>query len=1101
MSDPATTLDGLDPLERRALLARLISQEEHTYPVSYAQERLWFLDQLSPGTASFNMPHAIRFDFPIDLGALERAINEIVRRHAMLRTTFTADDGLPRQVVHAELKVGLNVVDLSGLPTSRREEELQRLANEETQRPFDLASGPLLRTTIWRTGPTASVFLLILHHIVSDGWSLGVFFEELGALYQAFVAGRPSPLPPLSIQYHDFSVWQREHLSGHELEAQLAYWKTQLTGLEAVQLPTDRPRPTFPTFRGALSELRISPSVVNRLTDLTRAERATLFMTLLAAFQVLLHRYTRQDDIAVGTYIANRTRAETERLIGFFVNTLVMRANLSAAPSFREQLRRTKAVAVAAYAHQDVPFPRLVQELQPDRDPSRNPLFQVAFQLFNAPVTAAHAARGAVNVFELPLQHAVFDLVLHLWPDSGGLRGHLEYSTDLFDAATVQRIARQYGMLLESIATNPDQEIGALSLMSPSERWNVVERWNNTGRRYDWQRDVVDRFREHVNRHTDSPALLDGERRVTYRELDERSNAIANAVLEAGAGPEIPVAVCLERSIDANAALMGVFKAGAAWVPLDASYPRARLQRMLDDSGARILIARPDCQVAAAGGRTVTLPCTGIFNASISAPPRSPLKPDQLAYIVFTSGSTGVPKGIVVEHRVILNRLAWMAETAPFDAGEVACQRTALSFVDSLWEMLGPLLSGIPAVIVPDETPGDVDALLSLLGANSVTRMWTVPTLLRGILAAPDIAGRVPTLRFWVATGEPLPPDLLAQFYERLPDRTLYNLYGTSEVWDATWYDTRPARRPLIGRPIANVQAYVLDPKGQPCGVGVPGELWIGGAGLARGYLHLPDLTSERFRRNPFRSDANAWIYRTGDEARFLEDGNLEHLGRRDQQCKVRGHRVDLREIEAVLVDHPAVAQAAVLLKQDSHGEGVLHAFIVMADSHRASHEELTSWLGLRVPAVMMPSAFLALESLPVLPNGKVDRSALAAMDGTRIQLDRKFVAPRSDMERTIADLWAELLKLERVGIHDNFFADLGGHSLLATRFVSRLRQRTGLDLGLRRFFEAPTVAELALIADSMAGSTSAPPAIVRQPRKLARVDADGEALTFRDGA
>ena len=1048
------------PEEKRAALAQLVRDGTRPamLPPSFAQERLWFLEQLTPGTAVFNVPYPARLRAPLDLGALERAINGLVARHEILRTTFAAVAGQPVQVIAPALSIPLEVHDLRASPLHTREAEAQALQAAEASRPFDLARGPLLRAAVARLGRADHLLALTFHHIVCDGWSLGLLGRELTELYAAELAGRPPVLPPLRIQYADFAAWQRDWLRGEVLEEQVAYWRQQLAGLAPLELPADRPRPAAQSFDGGAERIEVPADVVAALAALAMRERGTLFMVLLAAFKVLLARYTGQTDIVVGTYIAGRNRAETESLIGFFVNTLALRTELAGNPRFAEALARVRDVALGAYGHQDMPFAKLVEELQPERDLSRNPLFQVVFQLFNAPnAPRADAAPAASE----PHGAAAFDLVFSLrHADDGRITGRVEYSTDLFERETVARMARHYQVLLAGIAADPDRRLSDLPLLVPEERDRILRGWNDTARHYDRETGVLELFDCQVERTPEAVAFRCGVESLSYAALAARSDALARRLLEAGAQPACPVGVCVERSLDLPVALLAAWKAGASYLPLDPSYPRERLGFMLEDAGVRAVIGRGDIAEAIAGGRA---PLVAPDEAGAGTAPLARPRTDEIAYLIYTSGSTGWPKGVAVDHRQILNRLWWMWEDYPFADGEVACQKTPAGFVDSLWELLGPLLAGVATVVVPDAVMRDPRALVDLLAEHEVTRIWLVPSLLRTLLdAVADLGRRLPRLGFWVSSGEDLPAELLERFERELPHAVLYNLYGTSEVWDATWHDSRDDPRPLhrvpIGRPISNVRLYLLDRHGGPVPLGATGELYVAGEGLGRGYVNRPELSAERFVELAVDGRTSERAYRTGDLGRYRADGAVEFLGRADQQVKIRGHRVEPAEIEAALSEHRDVRRAVVVARPGPDGESRLTAYVV-GGGPAPEGRELRRFLQRRLPDYMLPAAWVALESLPLTPSGKVDRTALPEPAAAA---EVPYVAPNGPLQTVLCEQWQDILGVERVGVEDDFFGDLGGHSLLATRAVARIRETLGVDLPLRRFFEATTVRELA---------------------------------------
>lgn len=928
-------------------------------PLSFAQERLWFLDQLSPGSSTFNEYVAIPLNQAFDVDLLRRSIDEIIRRHDILRTTFQEVDGRPVQVVAPSLSIELLIIDLTSLPPAQREAETSRIAHQEVLRPFDLTRGPLVRMMILRLGMLQHIFLFTMHHIVSDGWSMGVFARELTALYAAFSARQPSPLPELSIQYADYAAWQRNWLQGKELERHLAYWRQKLADLPALELPTDRPRPVLQSFCGAREALKLPQVLTEEIKNLCQREGVTLFMTLLAAFKALLYHYTGQEDLVIGTYIAGRNRAEIEPLIGFFINTLVLRTDLSGNPEFRVLLQRVREVTLDAYAHLDLPFPKLVEELQPERDLSRNPLFQVVFQLANVPTLDSSQPHASAP--ELVQRNtSAFDLVVHFNEAGRELLLSFEYSTDLFDALTIKRLASHFLMVLEAITANPDLRLAEIPLLSAVEWEQVLSEWNATERAYHTDRSLVQRFQELAERNSSATAFVYGNRPLSYGALNLRANQLANYLCRLGVEPETLVGICLERSLDVPVALLGVYKAGGAYLPLDPSYPRERLAFMLQDAGVSILISRSDLldKLPTESVKTVCIDTDAEELArQDDKDPTRRVDPGHLAYVIYTSGSTGRPKGVAVAHSQILNRLEWMWEAYPFMPDEVNCQKTALSFVDSIWEFFGALLQNIPTVIIPDEALKDPYLLVRMLETHHISRIWLVPSLLRLLLDTyPDLQDRLPALKFWVTTGEALPFELLQRFRQLMPDSALYNLYGTSEVWDVTWFDTREQQGEAwhvpIGRPIANMRVYALDARLQPAPVGVPGELYVGGVGVARGYMGRPQLTAQQFIPDPFSYQSGARIYKTGDLVRYRPDGNLEYLGRIDHQIKMRGHRIELGEVEAVLQQHPGVKQAIVAMYRDGSVDQKMVAYLIQDPDFQGSLEESAkaAWAAEQVP-------------------------------------------------------------------------------------------------------------------------------------------------------
>jgi amino acid adenylation domain-containing protein len=1043
------------------------NQTMYMFPASFAQQRLWFLDQLELQSAAYNIPASIHLNVALDVEALEQSLNALIERQEVLRTTFVAVDGQPMQVIAPSLKVPLPVVDLSALPEAQREAEALRLANEEAQRPFDLVQGPLLRTTLLKLAAEEYVLLLTIHHIISDGWSLGVLYEELVTLYQAFSTGQPSPLPDLPIQYVDFALWQQERLQGEELAGQLDYWKQHLAGAPALlELPTDRPRPAVPTSQGSTYLVTLSKELDKALKTLSRQEGVTLYMILVAAFQTLLYRYTSQDDMVIGTFIAGRTQAETEALIGFFVNTLVLRIDLSGNPSFRDLLKRVRGVIFDAYAHQEVPFDYLVRELHPTRSLGQNPLFQVMLTL--APPLSALPPGWEPARMVGETGAAKFDLSLELADRSEGLICLFEYSTDLFDEATIARMAGHWRTLLEGILADPSQRLSELPLLTEAERQQLLVEWNDTLTDYPRDLSLHQLFEVQVERTPDAVAEVYENEHLTYRELNSKANQLAHHLQHLGVESEVLVGICMERSLDMMVGLLGILKAGGAYVPLDPTYPPERLAFMVEDARVQVLLTQQRLieRLPRHEARVVCLDTGWEAIAQESEENLvSGIKGENLAYMLYTSGSTGKPKGVLGTHRASINRFYWMWETYPFEPGEVCCQKTSLSFVDSIWEIFGPLLQGIRTVIIPDTVIKDPQRMLQTLATHSITRIVLVPSLLRVLLdTEADLQNQLPHLKYCISSGEALPLELAQRFLKSMPHSVLINLYGSSEVAaDVTCYDTRSNTSPTcipIGRPIANTQIYLLDRHMQLVPIGVAGELYVGGDALARGYFNRPELTAERFIRHPFSDVPGACLYKTGDWAHYRVDGTIELIGRLDHQVKIRGFRIELGEIEAVLVQPPAVQQAVVVAREDMPGDKRLAAYVVPQPQQMPAVSDLRGYLKAKLPDYMVPSAFVLLEALPLTPNGKVDRRALPAPDYSRSELE-SFVAPRTPIEEMVAASWSQVLGIERVGIHDDFFA-LGGHSLLAMQVISRLRAMAQVELPLRSFFEAPTVARLA---------------------------------------
>ena len=1060
-------------------------------PLSFAQQRLWFLDQLHPGMSTYNIARRVRIGGDLDLDVLRRTLDAIVARHEALRTTIVAIDGTPEQSVAPALSIPLPVTDLSALPD--RETRAQRLAVEEARRPFDLARGPLFRAALFRLDPDQHLLVLTVHHIVSDAWSLGVLFREIGAVYRAFLRGEPSPLPDLPIQYADYAAWQRRTLRGEALERVLGYWRDQLEGLPpALELLTDRPRPTVQSSRGAKQSIVIPKPVSDRLKELSRRDGATLFATLLAAFHTLLGRYTGQDDIVVGSPIAGRTQAETEGLVGFFVNTLALRLVQSNDPTFRELLHRAREATLGAYAHQDLPFEKLVEELQPERDLRRTPVFQVAFAYQNFPTHKLELPGLTLQSEPAESGTAKFDLMLYMWQRSDGLRAVLEYNLDLFEAGTIIRMLGHFRNLLESIALDPDRRLSELSLLSHEERHQHLVEWNATGADYPGERSVHRLFEDQAAQTPQAVAVAAGTEQLTYGELDRRANQLAHHLRARGVGPDVRVGVCLERSPRLIIALLGVLKAGGTYVALDPAYPSERQGLLLRDAKVGVLLTDGRSGEGLPSGDTAAIVRLEPDLASIAGEPDTPVRSGvtaaNLAYLIYTSGSTGTPKGVGITHRSAVAFLTWAREMTPASAGARVLATTSINFDLSVYEIFGTLSWGGTVLLLG--TALELTERPDLCVPGAATLLNTVPS----VAAALVRLGAVPAglVRVNLA-GEPLPRALVETLYAAGAGEVC-NLYGPSET---TTYSTvaHLARGesgvPGIGRPIANTRAYVLDRRLEPVPIGVPGELYLGGAGVARGYLGRPALTAERFVPDPFGplagGEPGGRLYRTGDRVRWRPDGALEYLGRLDQQLKLRGFRIEPGEIETVLGRHPAVRAAAVIAREDVPGDMRLVAYVV-PDGLPLDGGELRRFLEQHLPEYMVPAAIVELESLPLSPNGKLDRRALPAPDDTDSRGRDGYVAPRTPVEEMLAGIWASVLRLERVGIRDNFFA-LGGHSLLATQVVSRVRTAIGVELPLRALFEDPTVADLATrVGTELMVATSSPgPVLTRLAREAYR--------------
>lgn len=1073
----AAELDvGLPPLSS-------VPRDEYQ-PVTFAQERAWFLNQLVPDNRAYQLQATLRFTGAFDIQALEQSLGELLRRHEILRTTFPARDGRPVQIIHPAQPAPLRVLDLTPLTAAQIATKVQQLIDEEGQTPFALDRLPLVRWTLLRLSQHEHVLLHVEHHIIHDGWSFNVLLREFLELYSAFSAGQPSPLTEPLVQFADFAHWQRQWVAGSAAEQQLAWWTEQLAGApQLLELPLDRPRPPVQRFRGRLLRSELSPQLARPLRGLSRQNSVTLFMTVLTAFLALLHRYTGQTDICVGTSIANRRSREAESLIGMILNNLVLRTDLSGQPTFRELLHRVRQVTLDAYAHQDLPFDKIVDALKPMRDLSYNPLFQVMLSFHDAPLPDLELPGLHVDLLEaISNNSAKFDLNITIIPRMEQRRGRSaagtaegiavlwEYNSDLFDEATIARMVQHFEAMLTGMVEDLDRRLSDVALLSAQERQQILCGYNATLAEYPRTRCVHQWFEAQVARTPTAVAVICDDQRLTYQELDWRANQLAHLLLGEGVGPETIVGVCLERSLDMVVALLGVLKAGAAYLPLEPSYPSDRLAFMLRDAGAAALITwqRLGLELPSSSARTIRLDADRyLIDAQDVRSPGNATRPNNLAYVIYTSGSTGKPKAAMNQHDGMLNRLLWMQNEYELSAADCVLQKTPFSFDVSVWEFFWPLMTGARLVLARAGAHADPEYLAELIAKEGVTTVHFVPSMLQTFLEAPGTAA-LPSLKRVVCSGEVLPVSLQEHFINRM-DANLHNLYGPTEcAIDVSHWHCRPgmSRSTVpIGRPVANVQLYVLDDCLQPVPVGVVGELHVGGVQVGRGYLNRPDLTAERFIPDPFGGQSGARLYKTGDRARWRPDGTIDFLGRLDQQIKIRGFRIELGEVESVLASHPEVRETLVVTRSDpGDGDQRLIAYIVAQEPTQApalSVGKLRAWLKTKLPEYMIPSAFVLLERLPLTANGKVDRRALPAPEASRSALAVAYVAPRTQAEELLAGIWAQVLGVPQVGVHDNFF-ELGGHSLLATQAVSRIRNAFHVDLSVIALFQAPTVGELA---------------------------------------
>ncbi|HVO63601.1 MAG TPA: amino acid adenylation domain-containing protein [Terriglobales bacterium] len=1060
MSDYSRSVDSATSL--------LEHNETLIFPLSFAQQRFWILDRLEPNSAVYNIPIPLRLCGPLKVSALEQALSGIVSRHEALRATFELNDGSPAQIVHPPTPVRLRVVDLSVLGAQEREDRARQLALEDAQASFELSQGPLLRASLLKLSNDEHILLLTIHHIVFDGWSGQVLFRELWTAYDALVNGRNGALPDLPFQYSDYAVWQHQHLAGERFTTHLEYWQKQLTGSPpALLLPTDCPRPARQSYRGAKRAISLPTALLKQLKQLSQEYGVTLFMTLLTAFKVLLARYSGQDDIVVGSPVSGRDRVELESVIGLLVNTVVLRTDLAENPTFEQLLARVRETVLSAYEHQDVPFEKLVEKLNPERDLSRNPIFQVMFAFQNTSPVYNHVPGLQITPFQYgDRASSKFDLSVTVTEQADQLRVAFEYTTDLFVEPTIARMQRHFGNLLAAIAQKPDCPVANLPLMSEDEHEQVVFEWNRTAAAYESHLPIHSAFERQVSTTPRQDALILEGRSMTYQELNQRANQLAHYLILEGVRPGMRVGVALDRSPQLVIALLAILKTGASYVPLDPCYPKQRISFVLEDSAAAAIITdahdapllpRSSAKLLVLEAEADRISQQPAENPSLYVPSNS------TAYVIYTSGSTGTPKGVEGTHRGAMNRFAWMWRTYAFRADEVCCQKTTLGFVDSVWEIFGPLLQGVPSVIIPQEKVLNPAEFIHMLVEHRVTRLVLVPSLLRTLLDFdPKVGDKLPDLRLCTASGEEVAADLAQRFRRLFPRARLLNLYGSSEVAaDVTYHEVTEddVVTVPIGRPISNTQVYVLDRYLQPLPAGIYGHIYIGGDNLARGYCNRPELTAERFIANPVAPEMSPRLYRTGDLGRYAADGTLHYAGRSDNQVKVRGYRIELDEIEKALEAYSAVQQAAVVLR-DFAGEPRLAAYVVTKPGQRATAEALRAHLEETLPSYMVPSFFMLLDQFPLTPSGKINRLALP-------QPERPYraanVAPRDNTENRLLRVWQRVLGVTDIGVTDNFF-ELGGHSLLAVRLVSEIEHDTGEQIPLATLFQGATIEHLAKV-------------------------------------
>jgi amino acid adenylation domain-containing protein len=1098
MSDGMESCADLPPESKRELLAKLLQERANDAPAAYrlsnGQQALWFLHQSSPDSSAYNTAFAGRIVSEVNVEALRSVLQALIDRHPSLRTTFLMDDGELMQHVNGHQALQFERVDAAAWTF----ENLCERVAANYRRPFFLDCGPLIRASLFTRSERDHVLLLSFHHIVCDAWSIWLLLDEFHLLYPAATSGRKESLPSLASRYSDYVRWQRQMLAGPEGDLLEAYWRKQLSGeLPILNLATDRSRPPIQTYRGATHFFTLSAKLIADLRTLAKAEQVTLYMTFLAAFQVLLHRYTEQDDIIVGSPASGRTRAEFAEIVGYFVNPVPLRANFAGRPTFKAFLRQIRQTVLGALAHQDYPFSLLIEKLRPRRDPSRSPIFQALF-VHQKPQHTSDTADllplgdGSKPVhwggllwepFPLAQMEGQFDLTLEIF-EAGSAA--LKYNADLFDPDTVRRMALHFETLLETIVANPGLRILDLPLLTGLDRQQLLVAWTNTGVGL-WQGQSIHQIIEaQVCRTPESVAVVFNGEKVTYRELNNRANRIAHHLRALGVGPEILVGICVERSIEMVVGLLAILKAGGAYVPLDPSHPRERLAFMLDDSGVSLLLTKEKFARTLSQLRASVICLDGLLPGELQdGNPVSGLKPENAAYVIYTSGSTGRPKGVVNTHGGICNRLLWMQDAYGLGAADRVLQKTPFTFDVSIWEFFWPLMTGARLVMARPGGHQESEYLVQLISAESITTLHFIPSMLQSFLAAKGVE-RCGSIRHVFSSGEALPYQLQERFFACL-EAELHNLYGPTEAAvDVTfWRCERESRRKIVplGRPITGTQIYILDRNLQPVPVGVPGELHISGDGLARGYLNRPGLTAEKFIPNPFPSKTSSRLYKSGDLARYLPDGAIEYLGRLDHQIKIRGFRIELGEIEASLAKHSGVSQVMVVAHDEPQGERQLVAYVVPSSGNEPRSSELRQFLLRSLPDYMAPSRWVFLEAFPLGANGKLDRRALPIPASVRPRIDAAYVMPQTPMERELSEVWQKVLRVDVVGIHDNFF-ELGGHSLLLGQVHVSLQEIFGQNLSMPELFQFPTIHSLARY---LCGRLNEAPAPEREGRAQTR--------------
>ncbi|PRT07964.1 non-ribosomal peptide synthetase [Bacillus wiedmannii] len=1038
--------------------------------MSFSQMRLWFVEQFQQKNTAYNVPMALHIKGSLKVEVLEQSLNEIIQRHEALRTTITLEDGEPVQNINQDFHITMISSDLKGMSNDNQWEKIY----EEVNKPFCLTNNPLIRVNLFTVGEEEHILLFVMHHMIIDGWSMGIIIKELEQLYSSYSQGKPSPLKNLPIQFGDFSEWQRNQIENGNMNHQLEYWKKQLSGAPALlELPTDLPRPTVQTFNGASHKFTISKYLVEKINNLSKQEGATLFMSLLGAFQIFLGRYSRQEDVCVGTPIANRTNSDLEELVGYFANTLVLRGDLSENITFREFLKQTRDMSLDAFANQDIPFEKLVEVLKPERDSSYSPLFQVMFVLQNSFNLQSELTEFSTSYEVLDSKASKVDLTLTFTPNQDGLVGVLEYNTDLFKSETILQMTKCYVTLLENILKNPDEKIWSLSLLQESEQKALINDWNSNLKDYTCNQPLHVLFEQQVKLTPDAIAVVFENQRLTYSELNSRSNQLAHFLQKNNVKSETKVGIYLERSMEMVISILGILKAGGAYVPIDPAYPQDRITYMLEDSKIPLLISKGSNVSGLPEHNSRLIQVDNDWSLIAQESEENTINnvtPDNLAYIIYTSGSTGKPKGTLVEHGNVVRLFKSTEKWYNFSNQDVWSMFHSFAFDFSVWELWGALLYGGRLVVVPYMVSRSPEAFYELLCNEAVTVLNQTPSAFRQLMQEDEkYAGDKLSLRYVIFGGEALDLASLKPWYERHGDQKplLVNMYGITETTvhvtyrPLSWADVRNPQGSIIGIPIPDLSVYVLDQNLKPVPDGISGEMYVGGAGVTRGYLNRLDLNKERFITNPYSSDANSRLYKSGDLARYTMNGELEYLGRIDQQVKIRGFRMEIGEIESVISAFPTIREVVLTVHEDENHDKRLVAYIVPLINQEISINELRSFMKQTLPDYMIPSVFIKLDTLPLTTNGKVDRKALPAPDTSNFMVESGQVAPRNTLEMELVGIWENILNISPIGVTDNFF-DLGGHSVLAVKLMSLIERKFNKKLPISVLFEGQTIEYLA---------------------------------------